>query len=77
LYASRIREQGVDRRRVSFHEVGHLIHVKVPKVETFSFTAILEWVQNALARGREVISGGLACFRAVAEVGLPSSASDR
>jgi hypothetical protein len=43
--------------------------VKVAKVETFSFAAIADWAQGALARGCEVISDGLACFRAVAEVG--------
>jgi hypothetical protein len=54
---------------VSLDEAGHPIHVKVAKVETFSFAAIADWAQDALARGWEVISDGLACFRAVAEVG--------
>ena len=54
---------------VSLDEAGHPIHVKVAKVETFSFAAIADWAQDALARGCEVISDGLACFRAVAEVG--------
>jgi hypothetical protein len=53
----------------SLVEAGHPIHVKVAKVETFSFAAIADWAQDALARGCEVISDGLACFRAVAEVG--------
>jgi hypothetical protein len=39
------------------------------KVDTFSFAAIADWAQGAMARGWEVISDGLACFRAVAEVG--------
>jgi len=39
------------------------------KVATFSIAAIADWAQDALARGWEVISDGLACFRAVAEVG--------
>jgi hypothetical protein len=43
--------------------------MKVAKVETFSFAAIADWAQDALARGWELISDGLACFRAVAEVG--------
>jgi len=54
---------------VSLDDAGHPIHVKVSKVATFSFAAIADWAQDALARGCEVISDGLACFRAVAEVG--------
>ena len=54
---------------ISLDEAGHPIHVKVTKVETFSFAAIADWAQDGLARGCEVISDGLACFRAVAEVG--------
>jgi len=37
--------------------------------EIFSFAAIADWAQDALARGCEVISDRLTCFRAVAEVG--------
>ncbi len=48
---------------------GHPNHMKVAKVETFSFAAIADWAQDALARGWKLISDGLACFRAVAEVG--------
>jgi len=51
---------------VSLDDAGHPIHVKVAKVEIFSFAAIADWAQDALARGCEVISDGLACFRAVA-----------
>jgi len=54
---------------VSLDEAGHPIHMKVAKVETFSFAAIADWAQDTLGRGCEVISDGLACFRAVAEVG--------
>jgi len=39
------------------------------QVDTFSFAAIADWAQDALARGSEIISDGLACCRAVAEVG--------
>ena len=53
---------------VSIDEAGHPIHVKVAKIQTFSFAAIADWAQNSLARGCEVISDGLACFRAVSEV---------
>ena len=54
---------------VSIDEAGHPNHVKVAKVQTFSFAAIADWDQDSLARGCEVISDGLACLRAVAEVG--------
>jgi len=54
---------------VSLDEDGHPIHVKVSRVKAFSFVAIADWAQSSLARGCEVISDGLACFRAVAEVG--------
>jgi len=43
--------------------------VKLATLTTFSFAAIADQVQNSLAPGFEVISDGLACFRAVAEVG--------
>jgi hypothetical protein len=48
---------------VSLDEAGHPFHVKVARVQTFSFTAIADWAQDALAQGWEVISDGLACFR--------------
>jgi len=54
---------------VSLDEAAPPIHMKVAKVETFSFAAIADWAQDTLGRGCEVISDGLACFRAVAEVG--------
>ena len=54
---------------VSLDEAGHPILVKVPAVQTFSFAAIADWAQHALARGCEVISDGLACFRGATEVG--------
>jgi hypothetical protein len=41
----------------------------VSKLANFSFAAIADWAQEALARGGEVISVGLACLRAVTEVG--------
>lgn len=54
---------------VSLDDAGHPLHVKLATVQTFSFAAIADWSQAALSRGCEVISDGLACFRAVAEVG--------
>jgi hypothetical protein len=34
---------------VSLDEAGHRIHLKVAKVETYSFAAIADWAQDALA----------------------------
>jgi len=59
---------------VSLDDAGHPIHAKLAKVETFSFAAIADWAQEALAKGCEVISDGLACFRAVTEVGCTHQA---
>ncbi len=53
---------------VSLDDAGHLLHVKLAIVQTFNFAAIADWSQAALALGSELISDGLACFRAVAEV---------
>lgn len=39
--------------------------MKLANIETFSFAARADWAQDALARGCEVISDGLACFPAV------------
>ena len=33
---------------VSLDEAGHRIHLKVAKVETYSFAAIADWAQGAL-----------------------------
>jgi hypothetical protein len=54
---------------VYLDEAGHPIHMKVAKVETFSFAAIADWAQDTLGRVCEVISDGLVCFRTVVEVG--------
>ncbi len=61
---------------VSLNEAGLPIHMKVAKVETFTFAAIADWAQDALARGWKVVSDGLASLRAVAGE-LSSSASER
>jgi hypothetical protein len=47
---------------------GDPLHVWVVIDQTYSFAAIADWLQDALARGCE-LSDGLACFPAVAEVG--------
>ena len=54
---------------VSVDDAGHPRYVKLATVTTFSFAAIADWAQDSLAIGCEVISDGLACFRAVTEVG--------
>ncbi len=59
---------------MSLDDAGHPIHVKLAKVGTFSFAAIADWAQEALAKGCEVISDGLACFRAVSEAGCTHQA---
>lgn len=59
---------------VSLDDAGHPIHVKLAKLETFAFAAIADWAQEALAKGCELISDGLACFRAVTEVGCSHQA---
>ncbi len=59
---------------VSLDDAGHPIHVRVAKVETISFAAIADWAKEALARGCEVISDGLAYFLAVTEVGCTHQA---
>jgi hypothetical protein len=54
---------------VSINEAGHPRYVKLATVATFSFAAIPDWDQDSLAIGCQVISEGLACFRAVTEFG--------
>ncbi len=54
---------------VSIDEAGHPRYVKLAAIATFSFAAIADWAQDSLAIGCHVISDGLACFRAVTEVG--------
>jgi transposase-like protein len=54
---------------VTLDDAGLPKHVKLATVATFSFSAIADLAQDSLAIGFEVISDGLACFRAVAEVG--------
>ena len=62
-------ETGEDVQLMSLDDAGYPIHMKVAKVETFCIVAIADWAQESLARGCEVSSDGLACFRAVTEVG--------
>jgi hypothetical protein len=50
-------------------DAGHPRYVKLATVATFSFAAIADWAQDSLAIGCEENSDGLACFRAVTEVG--------
>jgi hypothetical protein len=44
--------------KVQLDDAGHPIHVKVSRVATFSFSALADWAQDALARGCDVISDG-------------------
>jgi predicted dinucleotide-utilizing enzyme len=60
---------------ISLDEDVHPIHVMGANVETFSFRAITDWGQDALAQECKVITDGVACLSAVAKSGLHSSAS--
>ena len=50
---------------VSLNEAGHPIHVRITAVSGFSTEAISDWAKHHLAPGSQVLSDGLACFRAV------------
>ena len=50
---------------VSLNEAGHPIHVRITAVSGFSSEAISDWAKHHLAQGSQVLSDGLACFRAV------------
>ena len=54
---------------VPIDDGGQPRYVKLATVATFSIAAIADWAQDSLAIGCKVISDGLACFRAVTEVG--------
>jgi transposase-like protein len=50
---------------VSLNEAGHPIHARVTAVSGFSSEAIADWAKRHLSPGSQVLSDGLACFRAV------------
>ena len=50
---------------VSLNEACHLIHVRITAVTGFSSEAISDWAKRHLRPGSQVLSDGLACFRAV------------
>jgi len=50
---------------ISLNEAGHPIHVRITAVTGFSSEAISDWAKRHLRRGSQVLSDGLACFRAV------------
>jgi transposase-like protein len=50
---------------VSLNEAGHPIHVRITAVSGFSSEAISDWAKRHLMPGSQVLSDGLACFRAV------------
>ena len=50
---------------VSLNEAGHPIHVRITAVSGFSSEAISDWAKRHLRPGSQVLSDGLACFRAV------------
>jgi transposase-like protein len=54
---------------VSMNEAGHPIHAKITPVNGFCSEAIANWSMKHLALGSQVLSDGLACFRAVTTAG--------
>jgi transposase-like protein len=54
---------------VSLNEAGHPIHARITAVSGFSSEAIGTWAREHLAPGSQVLSDGLACFRAVTTAG--------
>ncbi len=50
---------------VSWNEADHPIHARIAALIGFSSEAIADWVRRHLAPGSQVLSDGLACFRAV------------
>jgi transposase-like protein len=54
---------------VSLNEAGHPIHARITAVSGFSSEAIADWSKQHLAPGSQVLSDGLACFRAVTTAG--------
>ena len=50
---------------VSLNEAGHPIHARITAVSGFSSEAISDWAKRHLRPGSQVLSDGLACFRAV------------
>ena len=65
----RIKNQSAVYGGGSIDEAGLPFYVKLSSVSTFSFAAIADWSQVDLTPGCHVISDGLPCFSAVAEVG--------
>jgi hypothetical protein len=59
---------------VSLNEAGHPIHARITAVSGFSSEAIGAWARDHLAPGSQVLSDGLACFRAVTIAGCSHEA---
>jgi hypothetical protein len=59
---------------VSLNEAGHPIHARITAVSGFSSEAIGAWATEHLAAGSQVLSDGLACFRAVTTAGCSHQA---
>jgi hypothetical protein len=56
---------------VSLNEAGHPVHARITAVRGFNSVAIADWAKHHLAAGSQVLSDGLACFRAVTNQLLP------
>jgi hypothetical protein len=60
---------------VSLNEAGHSVHARITAVSGFSSEAIADWAKHHLAAGSQVLSDGLACFRAVTTAGCSHEAN--
>jgi hypothetical protein len=54
---------------ISLNEAGHPTHARITAVSDLSSEAISEWAKRHLAPSSQVLSDGLACFRAVTTAG--------
>ena len=59
---------------VFLNEAGHPIHDSIRAASGFSSSAIGAWARKHLAAGSQVLSDGLACFRAVTTAGCSHEA---
>ena len=54
---------------VQTNEQGHPLRVKLSVVKGFRHRELAKWAQQHLRQGTQVVSDGLACFKAVSEAG--------
>jgi hypothetical protein len=59
---------------VSLNKAGSPVHADITLVSGLSLEAIADWAKHYLVPGSQVLTDGLACFRAVTTAGCRSSA---